>query len=86
MSPKKASLKKLRPLGQILLDIEPYILEMADHELQHGDYYGLLGQYLKIHLPGDEEEYTDNTQPVFFYGHEDALMDLAEKIKKRKKI
>lgn len=75
--------KKIRPLGKILLDIEPYILEMADHELQWSDFHGLLHLYLKTHLPFHKEEYTDGTEPEFFYGHVDALMDHSEKIKRK---
>lgn len=65
--------KKLRPLGDILLDIEPYILEMADHNLQHSDFYGLLFAYLEMHLPSLKEEYDDGTRPVFYYGHKDSI-------------
>lgn len=39
---------KIRPLGDILLEIEPLLLEAVDgHNLQHGDMYGLLRQYMK---------------------------------------
>lgn len=74
--------KKLRPLGHIQLDLEPLILEMADHDLQWGDYLGLLHIYLKIHLPDSQEEYDDDTHPIFFYGHKDAFLKKAEKLKK----
>lgn len=64
---------KLRKLGDILLDIEPYILELADHDLQWGDFHSLLAGYLEVHLPNNQEEYTDGTRPIRFYGHKDSL-------------
>lgn len=63
---------KLRPLGDILLDIEPFLIELVEsHNLQHGDVYGLLNVYLETHLPGYKEEYLDGTHPVFRYGYEE---------------
>ncbi len=61
---------KLRPLGKILLDLEPLILEMThDHDLQHGDVLSLIHVYLMIHSPGAREVYKeDGTSPMFFYG------------------
>lgn len=73
--------KKTRPLGKILLDIEPYLLEMADHDLEWGDYFGLLRQYLEIHLPNHQETYEDDTNPIFFYGPEEKLVEIAKKIR-----
>ena len=71
---KKKKNENLRPLGDILLEIEPLLLEMVDrHDLQHGDVYGLLRQYLEIHLPNHKEEFADNTRPIFYYGHKDGL-------------
>jgi len=59
----------IRPVGSILLDIEPLLLELVvDHDLQHGDVYGLLKSYLDIHLPDHIEEYEDGTNPQFYYG------------------
>lgn len=70
-----AKSKKIRPLGDILLDIEPLLLEaMVDHDLQHGDMLGILYSYLKSHLPGHAEVYTDDgTSPVFYYAHHSGL-------------
>lgn len=67
--------KKIRPLGDILLEIEPLLLEAVEgHNLQHGDIYGLLRSYLEIHLPNHREVYTeDGSSPVFFYGPKDRL-------------
>ena len=60
--------KKLRPLGHILLDVEELILEMNEHDLQWGDYFGLLKSYLEIHLPDAQEKYVDGGFPEFYYG------------------
>jgi hypothetical protein len=70
--PKK---KTLRPLGSILLDIEPYLLEaMVGHDLQHSDMYGILQKYLDLHLPDKKEVFVaDNTSPVLYYGHSSGL-------------
>jgi hypothetical protein len=62
--------KKLRPLGHILLDMEPLILEMVlDHDLQHGDLLYLLKGYLDAHCCESVEQYTDGSgSPVLYYG------------------
>lgn len=62
--------KKLRPLGDILLDMEPLIMEMAEgHDLQHGDILNLVRGYLDVHLPGAREVYADDeSSPEFYYG------------------
>jgi hypothetical protein len=63
---------KIRPLGSILLDMEPLIQEAMDsHDLQWGDMFGVIHHYLMIHYPGSQEEYEDGTKPVYFYGHKD---------------
>lgn len=60
---------KIRPLGDILLDLEPLMLEMADaHGLQWGDILALVKSYLDIHCPHAQEEYTDGTNPIYYYG------------------
>ena len=61
---------KLRKLGDVLLDLEPLLDEMAlSHELQMGDILGLIVRHLEMHNPDCIEEFDDNTKPVFFYGH-----------------
>jgi hypothetical protein len=71
---KRKRKKVTRPLGQILLEIEPLLLEaMVEHDLQYSDIYGLLRQYLQVHLPEHEEKYVDGTTPVFYYGHKNYL-------------
>lgn len=63
--------KQLRPLGDIMLDMEPLLIEMVDgHDLQWAEVLNLVRGYLEVHLPSGQEEYTDGTRPVFFYGPE----------------
>lgn len=58
----------LRPLGDILLDLENILIEFSKHGLQWGDVLNLIFGYLMVHLPGDREEYEDGTNPEFYYG------------------
>lgn len=76
----------MRKLGDILLDIEPLLLELVvDHDLQHSDVYGLLEKYLEAHLPGHKEVYVeDNTSPVLYYGHHSGLKKTGLKKVRRK--
>lgn len=61
--------KKLRPLGDVLLDLEPLLLEMAvDHDLQWGDVLNIVKGYLEVHCPHAQEEYKDGGHPIFHYG------------------
>ena len=60
---------KLRPLGAVLLDLEPLLLEMVvNHDLQTGDVLNLVYGYLEVHCPGAKEEYDDGGNPMFYYG------------------
>jgi hypothetical protein len=61
-------LKGLRPLGHVLLDLEPLLEELViDHELQWGDVLSLIHAHLQVHLPSGQEEYLDGTHPEFHY-------------------
>jgi hypothetical protein len=60
--------RKLRSCGKITADLEPLILELVDHDLQHGEILNLIRGYLEIHCPGAREQYEDGGSPVFFYG------------------
>ena len=62
--------RKIRPLGDILLDLEPLLFELHEnHDLQHGDVLNLIYGWQKVHMPGAAEVYTeDNSSPVFYYG------------------
>jgi hypothetical protein len=64
--------KIIRPLGKILLDIEPLLEEMVDgHDLQWSDVLALVHVWLEVHRPAAQEEYLDGTTPVFKYGPKD---------------
>lgn len=66
-SPKNQ--KIIRPLGEVLLEMEPLLMEMCiDHDLQWGDVLNLVLGYLEVHIPGAQEEYTEGGNPVFYYG------------------
>lgn len=68
--------KKIRPLGQVLLDMEPLLLEMCiQHELQWSDVLGLVYAYLQVHCPDSQEVYTAGGNPVFYYGPKEKLKD-----------
>jgi hypothetical protein len=59
----------MRPLGDVLLEMEPLILEMVEeHDLQTGDILNLVFGYMQVHCPGAQEEYTDGGSPEFYYG------------------
>lgn len=63
---------KLRKLGNVLLDLEPILDELAEkHELQMGDILALVMRHLEMHNPGCVEEFMDGSKPVFFYGHKE---------------
>jgi hypothetical protein len=47
----------MRKVGKILLDLEPLL-----------DILALVKAYLEIHRPGCIEEYTDGTNPEYYYG------------------
>lgn len=61
-------MKKLRPVGDILLEMEPLLEELTiDHELQLGELLSLIDRWARIHVPGSVEEYEDGSSPVFKY-------------------
>jgi hypothetical protein len=61
--------KKIRPLGEILLELEKLTLEMVeDHDLQWGDILNLQRGYLEVHCPGAQEQYIGGGSPEFYYG------------------
>lgn len=61
---------KLRKLGDVLLDLEPLLDEMAEsHSLQMSDILALIRSHLLVHNPGCVEEFLDGSEPVYFYGH-----------------
>lgn len=70
----KMNKKKLRPLGEVLLDLEPVIEEMVDgHDLQYGDILNLIHGYLVVHYPEAKEQYVSEDSPIFYYGPKEGL-------------
>ena len=68
------SKKKLRPMGEILLELEPLILEMVYNQgLQNGDIYGILNKYLEVHCPSSLETYDNGEHPILYYGPKEGL-------------
>lgn len=67
-------MKKIRPLGDITLDLEPLMEEMVlHHDMQAGEILNLIRGYLEIHLPSCFEEYTDGSRPVMYYGPKERI-------------
>jgi hypothetical protein len=62
-------MSKLRPLGDITQDLEPLLFEMSlDHDLQHGEVVALVLSWLRIHVPGQREEYVAGGNPECYCG------------------
>jgi hypothetical protein len=65
---------KLRPLGDVLLDMELLLDEMLiHHDLQHGDVLALIYSHMQVHNPKQKEEYEDGTHPIYYYGPKENL-------------
>ena len=60
--------KKLRPVGDILLDLEVLLEELVDQGLQLGDILALVNTWTTVHAPEAIEEYLDGSHPIFHYG------------------
>lgn len=57
--------RMLRPVGDIMLDMEKLLFELHDdHDMQHGEVLYLINGWQKIHCPEQIEEYEDGTHPV----------------------
>ena len=64
-----AKKKRLRKVGDIMLDMEKLLLELGvDHDMQWYEILNLVRGYLEVHLPGQREKYTDGSNPEFYYG------------------
>lgn len=70
MRKKKQKQKKIRPLGAVMLDLEPLIEELIyEHDLQWSDVLGLVYAYLMAHCPSARETYIDDgSHPQYYYG------------------
>ena len=73
--------KKIRPMGQIQLELEQLYQEcIEDHDVQLGDIlYNAYG-WAHIHNMGLEEYEVDGSNPVFLYGHKDVVKKKAKKL------
>lgn len=82
MTSKKTSRLSPRPYGQILLDLEVLYNEaLEDHDVQLGDLmYGLYG-WAQVHTISKEVYVEDGSSPVFYYGHKEGLIKLAQRAK-----
>lgn len=69
---KTDKINQLRPMGDIMMDLEKLISEMIiDHDLQWSDILSLVYGYLMVHFPDAQEVYSkDLTRPIFYYGPE----------------
>jgi hypothetical protein len=66
--------KKIRPLGDNLLDLEVVLDSMIkQHQLQFGDVLALVNTFLEVHHPEAKEEYVSGGSPVFYYGPKEGL-------------
>ena len=63
-----AKKKKLRRVGDIMLDMEKLLFELhIDHDMQHGEVLYLINGWQKIHVPDQIETYVkDGTHPVLY--------------------
>lgn len=55
-----------------MLDMELLLTELTVvHDLQWGDVLYLVYSWLTVHAPEAREEYTDGSNPIFYYGAPD---------------
>lgn len=74
-------MKKERTFGDILLDLEPLFFELGDSGIQKGDLLALVSVWVDTHYPTMLEEYYDDTNPIFYYGHPEGLLKCIPKQK-----
>lgn len=65
--------KKLRPVGEIMSEMEDLLYELhaspeeGGHDMQHGEVLYLINGWQKIHVPSQIETYDkDGTHPVLY--------------------
>lgn len=82
--------KKLRKVGDIMLDMEKLLFELHDpnsgHDMQHGEVLYLINGWQKIHVPGQIETYTDDGSHPILYGPKKRrpMSEIAKDIKKNR--
>lgn len=63
----KSKKKKLRPVGEIMCDMEKLLFELhlpeeeGGHDMQHQEVLGIVHWWQRSHVPGQEPKYTDET-------------------------
>lgn len=64
--------KKLKPMGELMLELEKSLDEMTDpqgHDMQWYEVLNLVHGWLQVHAPAGREKYKDGTgNPEFYYG------------------
>ncbi len=56
--------KKIRPLGKIMLDLEPLLFEMVEtHEMQLQEVFAQIYYWASVHYPDAIPEYLDGSAP-----------------------
>jgi hypothetical protein len=63
--------KKLRPLGQIMSDMELLLEEMTDsdkHDMQWQEVLAQVYSWLETHAPHQKPKYLDGTSPEYYFG------------------
>ena len=60
--------KKIRPIGEIMFDVEDILDEMCvSHQMQWHEVLGLIYASLQLHYKESQEEFLDGSKPVFKY-------------------
>ena len=78
----KSKKVKIRPMSDIMFDVEDIVTEMIEtHDLQHGEVLSLVKGYLDVHFPESIEEYEDGSNPVYYYGHKKSAKKILSKLK-----
>lgn len=73
------SKKKLRRVGDIMLDMEKFLMELhIDHDMQHGEVLALINGWQKIHVPNHIETYDEGGHPVL-YGYKNDIHNKRKK-------
>lgn len=67
---KRTSTTTLRPVGDVMLDMEKLLFELGvGHDMQWHEILALVHGWLQVHLPAQRETYTeDGSHPEYYYG------------------
>ena len=67
MKNKTKKKKKLRRVGDIMLDMEPLLFELhVDHDMQYHEVLYLIYGWQRVHVKQQVETYLDGSHPVFY--------------------